>query len=233
MTSANLQSISARIRALLAKTTAAGATEAEAQAAFDKAHELLAKYQLELSDLEIREEGTSKAYLPYDATEIGRFLCVRVAEFCDCRVWVHHGKQVAYLGLKSDSQLAEWMTLALVGFVQRRALEWLIQEGGTLADRQAFIGGCCQRLNERLKEATEQRTQAPTSNGRQLISLKNQLVEEAWAKKNLRLKPGRGPNRAYRSGGQAYSAGAAAGNEASLHKPARSASKGLIGGPSK
>lgn len=48
MTTDKQQAIAARIRALLAKTTENGATDAEAMSAAEKARELMDRYQIDL-----------------------------------------------------------------------------------------------------------------------------------------------------------------------------------------
>lgn len=50
--------VTAKIRALFAKTEASGATVAEAAAAAAKASELITTYNLTLEDLEVRDQGS-------------------------------------------------------------------------------------------------------------------------------------------------------------------------------
>lgn len=218
--------IAARIRALLAKTVASGATEAEAQLAFEKAHELLRKYQLSLSDLELRAEGTGEAVCPPgEVHEIGQWLANAIAEFCDCKVYVsslYSGRRIVYFGLLSDCQMAEWLTSALVGFIQTKALDYILETSS--GNRQGFIAGAVNRLNERLHESAAKAS--PASSGA-LIVLKNQLVESAWAEKNLRLRKER-LTLTSNTRSSAFAAGRAAGDSASLHKPTGRASSRLL-----
>lgn len=225
---ANIQAISARIRALLAKTTAAGATEAEAQSAFTKAQELLEKYQLSLSDIEIRAEGVTSSSIGKDgddAFQIAYWLSKEIALFCDCRTYTRGMKQVKFMGVASDAQMAEWLAAALVGFVQAKALDFILSQLATLASRRDFVAGACERLNERLRESRQTRAQAPK--GRELIVLKNQLVDAEWAKMNFSIR--RGPASGGSSASAAFAAGARAANEASLHKPQGNMRRAAIG----
>src|SRR5258707_616886 len=86
---AALDKLKTRIQALRAKTIDNGCTEDEALSAAAKVAELLDRYDLSLSDVEIREapcerrefETPRKKRIPLDD-------CVgAVAKFCDCRVW--------------------------------------------------------------------------------------------------------------------------------------------------
>ena len=57
MSAADLDKLKARLQGLRAKTIANGCTEAEALAAAAKLAELLDRYDLSLTDLELREEA--------------------------------------------------------------------------------------------------------------------------------------------------------------------------------
>jgi hypothetical protein len=86
---AELDKLKTRIQALRAKTIDNGCTEDEALSAAAKVAELLDRYDLSLTDVEMREvpcerleyETWRKKRIPIDG-------CVgAVAHFCDCRVW--------------------------------------------------------------------------------------------------------------------------------------------------
>lgn len=231
-TSQNKTLIAKKIRALLAKTTEAGCSEAEALMAMDKAHELLAKHQLSLSDLDLREEGTSHKKATKDYRGIGKRIASRVALFCDCKVWTSDA-EINFIGLDSDAQLCEWLLAALVGFVQRSALEWKAETGETIPNIvDSFIQGTIDRLNRRLRVETERRqvNAKPSQNsGRDLVPLKNAMIDEAMAKLGLRLEY-RLLTRAEITSKAAFEAGKEAGDRASFHRPIRSTETLMIGG---
>lgn len=208
-----------KIKALLAKTTEAGCSEQEALAAAHKAHELLAKYQLSLSDLDLREEGTSESQVPIDPNV--KALAAMVANYCDCKVWSEPSRgKMNFLGLKSDAFFAEWLSLALASFVARKTLDYALgQDQAFMQDSIDFSSGCCRRINERLREEIEQRERDRVNNtGRALMIVKGQLITEAWAKKNLTLRPGNWQQNNVRASA-AYSAGHQAGSEARFARP--------------
>src|SRR6476659_9357988 len=105
-----------RIQGLHSKTMENGCTEAEALLAAAKVAELLDRYDLSLTDIEIRNgqceqrhyEVQRKKRIPLDD-------CIgAIANFCDCRVWRErsHSGNVHYVffGLRSDIEAAHYLT---------------------------------------------------------------------------------------------------------------------------
>ena len=78
-----------RIQGLRSKTTDNGCTEAEALLAAAKVAELLDRYDLSLTDIEIRaSECEQRQYETYRKKRIPLDGCIgAIANFCDCRVW--------------------------------------------------------------------------------------------------------------------------------------------------
>lgn len=213
------RTIALKIKALLAKTTESGCTEAEALEAAAKAAELLHKYQLDLSELDLREEGTAEAAVEYD--DLARALAGMVAKYCECKVWGEPRKgKMKFLGLTSDAWFAEWLMLALTAFVKRKGLEYSLDQRNVFqSDITDFRFGCINRINERLKaEIDARKAEAQGATGRALIVLKDQLVTEAWVKKNLNLRSSN-----WRHGGTthsaAYASGYAKGGDARFARP--------------
>src|SRR4051794_16707369 len=105
-----------RIQGLRSKTTDNGCTKAEALLAAAKVAELLDRYDLSLTDIEIRNgqceqrdyETRRKKRIPLDD-------CIgEIANFCDCRVW-HEKNQLGnaryvFFGLRSDIEVAHYLT---------------------------------------------------------------------------------------------------------------------------
>ena len=84
-----LDRLKTRIQGLRFKTTDNGCTEAEALLAAMKVAELLDRYDLSLTDVEIRNSPCEqREYQTYRKKRIPLDDCVgAVANFCDCRVW--------------------------------------------------------------------------------------------------------------------------------------------------
>ena len=104
------------IKGLLGKTLANGCTEAEALLATAKVAELLDRYDLSLTDVEIRRSHCERRI--YEDTRNKRVPigeCVgAIAAFCNCRVWRERtaGKAHRYVffGLAADIDAALYLT---------------------------------------------------------------------------------------------------------------------------
>src|SRR4051794_41887668 len=105
---AAFERLKTRIQGLRSKTTDNGCTEAEALSAAAKIAELLDRYDLSLTDVEIRHaqceqrhyQTRRKKRIPLDDCIDGS------ANFCDCRVWREKSQvgnaRYVFFGLPSD-----------------------------------------------------------------------------------------------------------------------------------
>lgn len=199
-----IKNVTRKIKALLAKTVESGATEAEAMSAFTKAHELLNEYQLSLSDLDIREEGT--AHIEKDMDIIAQRMSTKVGRYCECKVWksdwvrnvkiVNRKKvdmgyytKINFIGIKTDADFAEWLLFALTNYVAGQEMNFLFSSDNTNEYAgDDFISGCIKRINTRLQEEIDRRELMKfTSSGRDLVPLKNAMISEAFAKLGVNL----------------------------------------------
>ena len=126
---AALDKLKTRIQALRAKTIDNGCTEDETLSAAAKVAELLDRYDLSLTDIDIREapcerrvfETFRKKRIPLDD-------CIgAVANFCDCRVWREKNRagesRYVFFGLRSDIEVAHYLTELLDTAVRARPLQ--------------------------------------------------------------------------------------------------------------
>lgn len=239
-TETKIKSVTRKIKALLSKTIAAGATEAEAMSAFTLAHKLLAEYQLSLSDLDLREEGTS--HIKQSMDHIAKRMSVLVGKYCECKVWmsdsqpvfkfikvgtkqkkIRDGEQytkINFIGIRSDADFAEWLMAALSSYVQGKEMAFLFGDYcGTADDAEDFVTGCINRINERLKfEIDKRNANKAASTGRDLVPLKNAMITEKFAALGITLNHKTAT--AYRVQNQsAYNSGVAAGNGVTFNRP--------------
>ena len=228
------KTVAARIQALLAKTVDQGCTEAEALLAASKAKELMDKYQINLSEAHLEDEGFVRG--TSERPEKRRFnaqkwLAAAVANYCDCKVWetttMKHGKwstAVVFFGLRSDVEMANWLLKALEAFT------WVQTDkfGGLYFERRNFAMGCSRRISERLKEeATARRSKdLNMSSGRNLVVVKNALVKREFNKLGILLRQ---TQSSYTMGGSsgAKDAGRAAGNKANFGRPVARSTEAL------
>ncbi len=219
----NKQTAINRVRALLAKTVDNGATEAEALSAAAKAKEIMAQYQVSLTDTQIREEGcvTGSPEKYTGGWDVQTRLAVSLAAFCDCRVWKSKG-QIKYFGLESDVEFAHWLTAALQSFCWSAAKDFENEEKRMMetcawATKRDFMLGCIQRINKRVEEETRKRKPQQTATGSSLVVVKGAIVEEAFAKLNMRLSTHRRYEKRV-SSQSAFSQGQGAGNRANFSR---------------
>ncbi len=223
-------SVKKRILGLMAKTTENGCTEEEALAASAKVQQMLHDYQLDLSDLEIAEskcvEGTYDTEVKSRQPVMG---CVTaIGYFTDTKCWFQSDGEFGhlafkYFGLEHDVMIAEYIT---------KICDWAIIWGGedfkstryymeaSRSQRSklkaSFQQGMAARLAKRLRAMKdEQQRKDIETTGRDLVVVKNAVVEDEWAKKGLTLSKGR------KYGGKvdpyAYAAGQAEGDKVALN----------------
>ncbi|MDR3514887.1 MAG: DUF2786 domain-containing protein [Azospirillaceae bacterium] len=225
---AELDKLKSRIQALRAKTVDNGCTEEEAMTAAAKVAELLDRYDLSLSDVEIREQSCErlafetgyKKRIPLDG-------CVgAIADFCDCRVWREKNPtgdfRYVYFGLRSDVAVAHYLT-DLIDAAVRAELGRFKTSPGYLRFKHnqrpmansSFSLGMVASIATRLGVMKAERDAANRRGGRDLVIVKTAVVDEELAQLDLNLKRGRDSRRMVSP--SAYDAGSAAGESLSIN----------------
>ena len=224
---ADRNSIIEKIKALLAKTTANGATEAEMLSALDKASAMMDAY--DITDADVREAKDEAATLHAeppnlkDPHSIKWRLSYGVVEFCGVQIFrTRHQTGLKCIGMPSDVQFAMWLLDTLADFVFAELYAHLI---GCLAPQKerriiirSFTAACCDRISERLLALVEQSKKARTSNGRELAVVKDAAIK-AFMKDNgiyLRSCSGYAPSTVDAA---AQAAGRAAGDRVTFGRP--------------
>jgi hypothetical protein len=226
----NLGRVIERIRALRAKTIEQGCSEQEALAAAAKVAEMLERYGLSLSEVEIRAQPCEgfgvdtgrRQQAPSDR-------CVpAIADFCDCRVWSETGAggtlRFIFFGLPADVEAAHSLyDLVAAAFDTETAT---FKSGPVYAEMRgadkrgairSFQIGLAGGLGAKLQKLKAQRNAAVRkSGGRDLVPIKSSILDEEFEKLGLSLH-------AKRLGGRrkvlaaAYQAGHAAGGRFEVH----------------
>jgi len=218
----DLDGLTARIQALRAKTVANGCTEQEALSAAAKVAELLDRYELSLSDVELRAapcaqlafETGRKKRIPLDD-------CVSaVAEFCDCRVWREKTPagqvRYVYFGLRADIAVAHYLTEVIDTAVRTELGRYkTTPEYRRFRHRDrhmanaSFALGMVGSIADKLTAMKVGRDQANRSGGRDLVLLKSAVVDAELERLDLELRSVQRPARTVATA--AYDAGSAAG----------------------
>ena len=218
---AALDKLRMRIQALRAKTIDNGCTEGEALSAAAKVAELLDRYDLSLTDVEIRAapcerrefETHRKKRIPLDD-------CIgAVANFCDCRVWRERNQageaRYVFFGLRSDIEVAHYLTELIDSAVRselgrykttREYLQFRHKERHMA--NASFALGMVASIADKLTAMKAERDKVNYGTGRALVVLKAAIVDDELGKLGLRLRVQRGASRmvsmtAFEAGGVA------------------------------
>lgn len=223
----------ARIQALRAKTIDNGCTEGEALAAAAKVAELLDRYELSLTDIEIREthceervyETRLKKRIPIDE-------CIgAIASFCDCRVWREKNAageaRYVFFGLPADVEVAHYLTELIDGAVRAELGRYKVSADYRRFRHQerhlanaSFALGMCASIADRLVAMKAERDGAIRSSGRGLVVLKAAVVDRELETLGLKLRTVEaGPGRFISP--DAYDAGGVAGGAVPLSPATR------------
>lgn len=225
---AELDKLKTRIQALRAKTVDNGCTEEEAVAAAAKVAELLDRYDLSLSDVEIRKQSCEmlvfetwrKKRIPLDGC------IVAVADFCDCRVWREKNPdgdfRYVFFGLRSDVAVAHYLTDLIDTAVRvelgrfKTSPDYLrFKHNQRHMANSSFSLGMVSSIATRLTVMKAERDAANRRTGRDLVVVKAALVDEELARLDLTLKRGRGGSRMVSP--SAFEAGSAAGASVAIN----------------
>lgn len=231
------EKLTAKIAALLQKNVENGSTEHEANAAMAIAMQLMDTHSITMDDID-QQSAASNEFVEKTIDENRKKLhevdlygiLTGISNLTDTHVHIERiiGKSVSvyFFGYNSDIELAVYLRE-----VCKRALEYEWNsyvmnndlKGHKRTHRKNFMIGMSQRIATRLRSMKESHIEATNSN--QLIVVKNQLVTQAFAEKNLKLKAH--TKTTYRQD-DSYYAGKKAGDNVSLNKSmADSVSKGV------
>jgi Protein of unknown function (DUF2786) len=224
---ADRNSIIDKIKALLAKTTANGATEAEMLSAFDKAAAMMDAYDITDEDVKIaRDEAVTQHADPPDLKDPHKIkwqISYAVAQFCNVQIFrSRHETGLKCIGLPCDVQFAMYLLDYLADFVFAELYAHLIGCLAPKSERQiiirSFTAACCERITERLLALVERSKAARTSNGRELVVVKDAAIKAFMKEHDIHLRTcsGYSPSNV---DSQAQAAGRAAGERATFGRP--------------
>jgi len=219
---AALDRLKTRIQGLRSKTTDNGCTEAEALLAAAKVAELIDRYDLSLTDVEIRDaqceqreyETRRKKRIPLDD-------CIgAIANFCDCRVWREKSQlgnaRYVFFGLRSDIEVARYLTELIDNAVRSELGRYKISAGYRRFRHQdrhmansSFTLGMVASIADKLTAMKRERDAVNNGTGRDLVVLKASVVDAELERLDLKLRTVHGATRMVSP--MAYEAGGAAG----------------------
>lgn len=219
---AALDKLKTRIQGLRAKTTDNGCTEAEAVSAAAKVAELLDRYDLSLTDVEIRSSLCERRdYETHRNKRIPLGDCIgAIAHFCDCRVWREKtptgDARYVFFGLRSDIEAAHYLAELIDSAVRSElgrykttaAYQQFRHQERHMANA-SFTLGMVASIADKLTAMKAGRDLANKNAGRDLVVLKSAIVDAELDTLDLKLRTVLRPTRMVSP--KAYDAGGAAG----------------------
>jgi Cu/Zn superoxide dismutase len=224
---ADRNSIIDKIKALLAKTTANGATEAEMMSALDKASAMMDAYDISDDELKVAKDEAAMLHAdPPDLSDPHKIkwqISHGVAQFCGVEIYRSRRETgLKCIGMPSDVQFAMWLLDSIADFVFAELYTHLI---GCLAPKserriiiRSFTAACCDRITGRLLALVERSKTARTSNGRELVVIKNAAIKDFMKEHGIHLRTC-GSCSPSNVNTAAQAAGRAAGDRASFGRP--------------
>jgi len=192
---AALDRLKTRIQGLRSKTTDNGCTEAEALLAAAKVAELLDRYDLSLTDVEIRDARCERReYETYRKKRIPLDDCVgAIANFCDCRVWREKNQaaeaRYVFFGLRSDIEVAHYLTELIdnavrseVGRYKNSAAYRRFRHQDRHVANSSFTLGMVASIADKLTAMKRERDAVNNGTGRDLVVLKASVVDAELGK---------------------------------------------------
>jgi len=163
-------------------------------------------------------------------------LTYAVGQFCGVQIFRRRRETgLQCIGMPSDVQFAMWLLDNLADFVFAALYEHLIGCCAPPSERRivmrSFVEGCCDRVTDRLIELVKRSTEARTSNGRELVVVKDTAIKAYMKEHDIRLRTccmGSSSN----VDSAARAAGRAAGDRASFGRPVSGAAGVLTIGSS-
>jgi hypothetical protein len=198
-----------------------GCTEAEALLAAAKVAELLDRYDLSLTDVEVPDASCEQLeYETYRKKRVPLDGCIgAIANFCDCRVWREKNQagdaRYVFFGLRSDIEVAHYLTEVIDNAVRFELGRYKTSTGYRRFRHQdrhiansSFTLGMIASIADKLKAMKRERDAVNNGTGRDLVVLKASVVDAELEKLDLKLRTVRRTTRmvapaAYEAGGVA------------------------------
>ena len=200
--SGDLDRLVQRIRALREKTVEQGCTEQEALAAAEKVAELLDRYGLSLSELDLRKQSCEGIGVETNRKRRGPIddCMADIADFFDCRVWGETAEtgelRYIFFGLPADVQAAVYLhDLIALAFATETAT---FRDGEFYRDTHtgqrrsatnSFQLGLARGIVEKLRDLRRTRDAAGgATNGRALVPVKDSIIDQEMERLGLVFK---------------------------------------------
>jgi hypothetical protein len=214
------------IRGLLDRTEDNGCTEAEAMANADKVSELLAVYELSLTDVIARDTSDMVRREVYSADSSAGSVITGIGRLCSLTVYHDNGSRgsvttYVMFGHAPDVELGVYLYEVVCEAMDHDQQKDAEKHGYSKKRRESFRMGFAGRVATRLTQMREARdaarqAQVRMSGGTDLMVIKDQIVTQEFEKTGIKLKS-RGKRTVHDTA--AYGRGHAEGSKVNLNNP--------------
>ncbi len=202
LSDANLDRLLQVIQGLRAKTVDQGCTEAEAIAAAAKVAELLDRYGLSLSDMELRKQTCEGVGIDTNRRRTGPIdgTVQSIAAFFDCRCWIEKAGDEPirhiFFGLPADVEAARYLYELVEMTFETETLAFKkgeiyrdLHPGDRRSGTGSFQLGLSRGINAKLDTLRKEREAALyRSSGRDLMVVKASVVDQELDKLGIAFK---------------------------------------------
>lgn len=204
---AEVDRIKVKIFNLLNKTVENGCSEHEALQAAEMAGRLMDKFQLEMSDIQIREQKCVQQDFPIGSKTRGPLdaVAVQLGRYCDVKIWFGRGKRsfahgkvqkgeanYCVFGLESDCELFGF----LLNVIRTACLQELAKFKKTDDYKNSYVKKTssttfyrymASTIGNRLDEMKEDRVREAETTGRDLVLVKSEMINEEFSELGISL----------------------------------------------
>lgn len=193
------EKVKSKIQALLNKTTGNGCTLEEAMAAAKKAGELMDFYQIQITELEIREESCKKIMIEKTKKKSDpmKKINMAIAHYCQVKTWTHGNKGYVYFGLPQDVEMAEYLHEFVLSFVSsemdnmKNTKEYMMYPYHKRRYVASFLAGLQDRVYSKLNMLGNEREaelEQAVTKCTDLVIVKEEVIDRDFDKLGIKLR---------------------------------------------
>lgn len=195
MSDENKEKIIKKIKALMEKTVENGCTENEAILAAEKVKQLLDEYELNTSELEIKNSIYTENEINIEIETVLPFLiriAIKIAKLTKTRFWYQDSirkQSISFFGIKHETQLAEYLLnickIVLINESKNidEQTRIIVKQNIRRRKKISLLEGITQSICTRIENMLNKTT------GTGLVVVREKEIEKELKKLNINIKP--------------------------------------------
>lgn len=211
--------VKSKILALLKKTTDNGCTEAEMNAAIEKANELMKEYCIDPSELKdaIVNETPLKKRVPMYPGFSYHFILNDISKYFDCKYYINGRSEVVFVGYEWDVEMCIYFYQLIFETMKRECSKKRMSY--IRFNTTSFKLGFCLTVAEKFNGIVKQRENESSNEFALVLLDKNKLVDNYLKDSNLDIKGKKSSFNQSKIDANSYNAGVDAGKKFEINKP--------------